>query len=199
MHTVGNMPDGGFGRGQALPQIIPHVARHHAVEAADAVGPAREPQGQHRHFKGVAVAALDLPELHELLPAKVKVFCHTAEIAFHQFQREGFVARRHGGVGGKQCVGAYTHHSFVMAHALGHAVPHALKGHKGRMPLVHVVNAGDNAEGAQQAHAALTEQYFLQQACFAVGLIQTVGDASILVRIAAGVRVHKIEAYAAYL
>ena len=117
VHAVGHVADGGFGQGQAFPEIVPHVAGNHAVQAAHAVGPAGEAQGQDGHFKGAAVSALYLPQLRELRPGEPQADGHAVEVALHELQGEGFVACGHGGVGGEEGVGSHALQGLGKGHA----------------------------------------------------------------------------------
>ena len=198
VNTVGNVPDGRFRHRQALPEVVPHVARNNAVQTAHTVGPARMPQSQHRHFKGIAVAALYLPKLHKLLPGQTKVGRNSAEIPFHQLQRKRFVASRHRGMRGKHRVGAHPHSCLSIVHAHAQAFLKAFHGHKSRMPFIHMKNAWHYVHRAQQPHTAHAQQHFLQQAHLAVCLVELVGNAAVFVRIAAGVRIHEVQGYAAH-
>ena len=48
-----HMADGQFCFGEALPDLVPHTAGHHAVHGRHAVGLRRHGEGQQRHVEGV--------------------------------------------------------------------------------------------------------------------------------------------------
>ena len=131
VHAVGHVVDGRFGQGQTFPELVPHMARNFAVQAAHAVGLGGKAQGQHGHFKGLAVAALHLAELGELLPGKAELGGDAAEIAAHEVQGKGLVARRHRRMRGEYGIGAHPHRGLRIAHAHDHAFLQAFDDHKG--------------------------------------------------------------------
>ena len=84
------------------PQALPHAAAHRAVQATDAIGSARESQGQDRHAEvGVGVAGIDPAQADKFLVRQAEPLAEMAQVRLNQVRGKPVVARRNRGVRGE--------------------------------------------------------------------------------------------------
>jgi starch phosphorylase len=178
VHTVGDMADGDLGDRHAGPQAPPHLTGHRAVQAADAVAVAGEPEGQHRRAERVVgVVGVVAAERDELLGGEPERRGERAEQSAGERRREVVVpcgdrgvggeedprGRRHAGLGEREVAAAHRRRDV------------GERGDRG-VPLVAVHDVGFDPEGGQGLVAADAEQQVLAEPQLGLARVQPPGD-----------------------
>ena len=194
MHAVGDMTDGHFGYRHAAPEVVPHVPRDVAVQAAHAIGPARVAQGQDGHLEGVAARAGHAADIEEVTHAQADVVGVAREVLHHELVAEALVAGVNGRVRGEHAARADDFASFLEAQVVTvHEIADALEDEEGGVPFIHVVDGRRDAELVQEHDAAHAEEDFLTDAEVPVRHVQAVRDLTVIGGIFGQIGVHEVE------
>ena len=194
MHAVGDMPDGHFGYRHAAPEVVPHVPRDIAVQAAHAIGPARVAQGQDGHLEGIAARAGHAADIEKVAHAQADVVGVAREVLHHELVAEALVAGVNGRMRGEHAARADDFASFLEAQVVTvHEIADALEDEEGGVPFIHVVDGRRDAELVQEHDAAHAEEDFLTDAEIPVRHVQAVRDLTVIGGIFGQIGVHEVE------
>jgi hypothetical protein len=182
----------------------PHLAADRAVQRADRVGAAGQPQrerGQVEAGREAVVPAVGVAEREQLVALDAQVGRGALEVGPHGVLVEDLVARRHRRVRREHVVRADLGDGLVerpqhrlrtaRAAAADRAPAQRLEREEGRVALVHVVEPRRDAERLEHRHRAAPEHDLLQQAHLASADVELARDVVVLGRVVRRVAVEQ--------
>ena len=190
-----------FFRQVARPHRREDLLAHAAVQPAHAVDLLREIGGQeaHREFLG-RILGMDLAQAHEGVPVDLHPLGIVRDIDTQQVFREGVVSSRNRGVRSEERRGAHHFQRFRIGKiVILDVFPQTFETAESGVAFVAVVHVGLDAERAQGADTAHTEQQFLFEAVLPVTAVELMGYLAVFGEIVFVVGVEQEEIGAAYL
>ena len=199
VHAIGDRSDRDFRFGQVGPNRLPHVARHLAMQLADAVGDVRQANGQHGHAERLVHVARVLPaQAEEVVPVDLELRQIAGEVVLDELRGEHVIARRHRRVRGEASAGG---DGFAgggeIEPVLVHHDPNAFQPAERGVPLVHVAHGRRLAQRPQGPDAADAQHHLLADAHVVIAAVEPGRDLPIVGVVLRNVRVEQIERDAA--
>ena len=198
--TVGDVPDRHFLFNPRRPKARPHPSADMAMQGADGVGPPRQLEAEHCHAEWlVMVVRLNPAHSHQVFMGDAEGVAGRPEMLFDQAPVKSVMARWHGGVSGKDRLPGYLANRLIERIAIPlHSAPYGLKGRKGRMAFVEMVDAGNDAHCPDRLHATNTKDHFLPDAGPAITAIEAAGQLTVLWLVALDVAVEQEQLHPAH-
>ena len=193
--AVGDVADRHVLLGEMGIQGLPHPPRDHAVQGADAVGVARELEGQHGHAERlVPVADVHPAQPHEVLVREVQPFADLAEVLLDQTGGKAIVT------GGDRRVRGEDGHPRHLPHHLAegkrgrfhHGPDHLDRGERA-MPLVEMEHRGIDVQRVQGADAAHPQEQLLADPDAGVAAVEPARQGPVRLAVLGNVRVQQQE------
>ena len=177
VHAVGDVADRDVVDVAVGPHAVPHPARDDAVALGDAVGRAAGAQRELGDAERLAlVVGVRAPQAQERVGVGAGLGEQAVERRADLVGRVRVVARRHRRVRREHRALARVGQRVVEARAAGHRAARGLERGERRVALVHVHDAGLDAERAQGDDPAGAEQRVLLQARAGIAVVQARGD-----------------------
>ena len=158
-----------------------YLAAHAAVNLTYAVDFFREVGREETHGELIArTLVVFVPQGHKLFPLYFEALGVGRHIGTHDVFRKRIVARRHGGMGGKERGRPYQFFGLQKRQMLVFDIfSKTFHAHKGAVSLVAVIHFGLETQGAQHPYPANAEQHLLLKAIFPIAAIKLVGNAAV--------------------